>query len=113
MTVFECLLVGHFVGDFLLQTRWMAQQKKNSIKALAIHSLIYTASLYLFSRAAVPLSSGQLVLLLASHAVIDTRVFTDWWLKKISGYGDGDYQLWLQVVYDQVFHLCILFAVSF
>lgn len=113
MSIFECLLVGHFVGDFLFQTRWMAEQKKDSLVVMCIHSCIYTASLYLFSWAVVPLTFVQIVLIFISHAVIDARVLTDWWLKYISGYRDGGCHLWLQVMNDQVLHLCIIFAVSF
>lgn len=39
------LLFAHFVGDFLLQTRWMADNKSKHTGALALHVLVYTMTL--------------------------------------------------------------------
>lgn len=35
------LLLGHFVGDFALQSDYMAQKKTNSKKTLTFHVLVY------------------------------------------------------------------------
>ena len=35
------LLLGHFVGDFALQSDYMAQKKTNSKKTLTLHVLVY------------------------------------------------------------------------
>lgn len=36
------LLAAHFVGDFLLQSDWMATNKSKSTLALGIHCLVYS-----------------------------------------------------------------------
>lgn len=36
------MLLGHFTGDFLLQSQWMALNKKDSVWACYIHCTIYT-----------------------------------------------------------------------
>lgn len=42
------LLAAHFVGDFLLQTDWMAINKSKSNKALTIHALVYSLCFIVF-----------------------------------------------------------------
>ena len=49
MTVIYVLLVAHFVGDFLCQTDWMATNKSKRWDALALHVLVYTFVLALFT----------------------------------------------------------------
>ena len=39
----ELILLGHIIGDFYVQTDKIAEKKKNSIKYMLIHCLIYTA----------------------------------------------------------------------
>lgn len=36
------LLIAHFVGDFPLQTNWMATAKSKHLGALSLHVLIYS-----------------------------------------------------------------------
>lgn len=40
------LLLVHFVGDFLLQSNWMAINKSKKLEALTIHCLIYAACFF-------------------------------------------------------------------
>ena len=42
------LLVAHFVGDFICQSDWMAQNKSKRWDALALHVLVYAGVLGLF-----------------------------------------------------------------
>lgn len=42
------LLLGHYVGDFALQSDRMAQNKGSSPSILSLHVLIYTTTLALF-----------------------------------------------------------------
>ena len=39
------LLLGHFVGDFALQSDHMAKKKTNSKKTLTLHTVIYILSI--------------------------------------------------------------------
>lgn len=36
------LIVGHFIGDWALQNRWMAEHKHEWIEVLIAHCFIYT-----------------------------------------------------------------------
>lgn len=43
------LLVAHYISDFLLQTRWMANNKSKNLKALSLHVLVYTVGIAIAS----------------------------------------------------------------
>jgi hypothetical protein len=49
MTLVYVLLVAHFVGDFVYQTDDMAVRKATSWWALALHVLVYTFVLLMFT----------------------------------------------------------------
>lgn len=42
------LMLAHFVGDFVLQSRWMAENKSRSLRALLLHGGVYSVVLLLF-----------------------------------------------------------------
>ena len=71
------ILLGHFIGDFVLQTTWQARNKSKDWRALWVHSLTYTCVIVL-SVGWLPASLvniGGVVLFLAavltSHAALD------------------------------------------
>lgn len=80
------ILLGHLVGDYLLQSKKMAIRK--SQKGLSgffwctIHSAIYTASVCLFLWTIDPLIVGVVFL---SHWPIDRWSLATKWLKLIRG----------------------------
>lgn len=47
------ILVAHFVGDFLLQSDWMALNKSKRMDALAWHVLVVALTLYMFLTPAI------------------------------------------------------------
>lgn len=104
MTPFVWLLMGHLVGDYLFQTRWMAEEKINSFYPLLIHCLIYTVMVYLFSLPFGGISIFAVLILFVSHFLLDTRLIVKWWMNNITG---GN-QTWLYIIKDQIFHLLIL-----
>ena len=38
----ELIILGHIIGDFYVQTDKIAEKKKNSIKHMILHCLIYS-----------------------------------------------------------------------
>ena len=115
MSLFDWLLVGHLVGDFLLQTDGMAKYKAQSWTWMLRHVGLYLAvmvivlGVYSLSYP-VPLWVLGLSLLFigATHIVLDRRGFTLAWMRLIGITSDLD---WLIIVADQVFHLLILVVV--
>jgi len=104
------LFVGHMTGDFLLQTRWMADEKNTSWIALIVHSITYTLSVYIFSIAAGGLSSLGLVLIFIGHLVLDKRSLVAWWTSNINGSPDLP---WMKMLVDQSWHVLLLALAAF
>ncbi len=109
MDLFAWLLVGHLVGDFLLQTGWMAREKDKGVMALAVHSTVYALAAYSFSFMAGGLHWPALAVLLASHAFLDRRGFVEAWVRLVNG---AERLPWLKIVVDQVFHILVLAFVA-
>lgn len=67
LLTFVFLLTTHFVGDFVLQTHWMASNKSKDNVALVLHVVVYSAVLATGTFAA---GVGLLVLGALPHAAI-------------------------------------------
>lgn len=86
LTIFERILLGHLVGDYLLQSKRMAIEK--SSKGLAgliwclLHCLLYTAIICLFTSSTEPI---KILLIFMSHFPIDRWSLASKWLKIIKG----------------------------
>lgn len=48
ITIPLTLLAAHFVGDFILQSNWMALNKSKKMEALTFHCLVYSIPMLLF-----------------------------------------------------------------
>lgn len=59
-------LVAHAVGDYIIQSDWMATEKTKRSIAAAVHAITYTLPFLLLTT-----SVGALVVVCASHFVID------------------------------------------
>lgn len=58
MELFTILFVGHWVGDFVLQSSSMALKKSHSLKWLSIHVGTYTLVFLVFSIVGMGLAIG-------------------------------------------------------
>lgn len=88
--IFAELVLGHLIGDYLLQPLWMAVGKSRSSWICALHCLIYTGAVGLMT-----CSSGSslwwLVFIFASHYPIDRWNLAEHWLRLIQGRTMADY----------------------
>lgn len=116
MSLFDWLLIGHLVGDFLLQTGSMARYKAQSWPWMLRHVGIYLAVMAVLVGAyvlnhPVPFWVVWAVLLFigGTHIILDRRAFTLWWMRRI---GVSPDLTWLSIVVDQVFHLLVLAVVA-
>jgi hypothetical protein len=105
LTFFAWLLLGHLVGDFLLQTRWMAENKTALWYPLAVHSTVYTAAVALFSLAAGGLSPLAVAIVFLSHLFLDRRGFVNLWAQYLNRAENND---WLKIMIDQTLHVLVL-----
>ncbi len=114
MNIFEALIVGHMTGDFLLQTRWMAYNKENSLGPLIVHSAVYTLCVFVFAFPVAVLPVWSLALILCSHAFLDQRNFLRWWIIHVNGSADVYKETpYMKMIVDQSFHLLILALVAY
>lgn len=83
--MFEMIL-GHFVGDYLLQSKWMAFGKGSKDiwgwYYCFVHCLVYTLSVCFMMKNYNPY---WMLLVFVSHFVIDKFSLGEYWLKLIDG----------------------------
>lgn len=107
MSQFDYLLIGHLVGDFLLQTSWMAKNKASTWIPLLAHVLVYTLVVSLFGILAGGLSFTGISVILLGHILLDRKTFVSFWVQHIQR-ANGPEQSWLMIVADQIFHIILL-----
>lgn len=109
MVSLKLLLIAHLIGDFFLQPVKLVEQKKNSIKGLIIHTIIYTLMIAL-----VLLLFGNIweitfltFLIFISHFVIDcVRI-------EINKNNKNNNIRFYSFVIDQLIHVLILVINAF
>ncbi len=111
MDTLTCFLVGHLVGDYLLQNDWQANNKKRSSFVCAIHCSLWTASVMLFAWVWNPIA---MVWLFTTHFAIDRTNFIRWWMTSVSGQKGFAEKLspWSLIVVDNVFHVVTLYVAA-
>lgn len=107
-------LVGHFVGDFLLQNDWLAKEKKNSDIVCALHVFIYTTMVMLFTGWSNHDLAPHIFLMIAiPHFLIDRGQFVS---KYMDFMGQDEFKKhlapWSMIWVDQSFHFLCLYLVS-
>ncbi|MGG0642962.1 DUF3307 domain-containing protein [Sporosarcina gallistercoris] len=112
MTLFSYLIVGHLIGDYLLQTSWMAAGKATKWAPLFAHCFVYTSVVsgaFLMDSGMIPII--VVISFFVSHVILDRRCFVAWWAKTVMGLKDGE-PAWLLIIADQVFHIFILAVIA-
>lgn len=107
------LLLGHFVGDWIVQTDWQAANKPTSWKANQQHMIGYHASLTIAAALVVswPALAAILAVSWVTHSIIDRR----WpvvWLLQHTGSRPFSQTTFGVVAVDQALHLSILCALT-
>jgi len=102
-------LIGHLVGDYLLQNDWMALNKKKSSIPCAVHCLLWATSVCLFA------SWGWIpwLVLLVVHFVQDRTQIIAWWMKfnRQEKFMQPPLGPWSIIVVDNVWHVVQVWAV--
>jgi len=102
--------VLHFIGDYLLQNDYMAQNKTKSFVPAFIHALIYSLPFLIL----VP--SVYWFVLFISHFFIDRYRLAVYWIKLVNwnwsstnfGYDENKpafMSIWLMIIIDNTFHI--------
>ncbi len=116
-------LFAHLVGDYVLQSDWMAQNKTKRMSVALIHALAYTAPFLLLTQNVI-----AVLVICLTHAVIDRYrlaryvVWIKEWLSPIRprplaecplGYDPEKppwLSTWLLILTDNTMHLIINYA---
>jgi hypothetical protein len=113
-------LLAHFVGDYVLQNDWMANEKTKSTPVALLHVCLYSTP-FLF----IVGVSWELLIIAGTHFFIDRFRLATYWIKLINwnwksknfGFADDKpmwMSVWLMIIYDNVFHvLCNTAAIYF
>lgn len=105
-------LVGHLVGDYLIQNDWMALHKKQSSVRCAIHCALWTAAVCVF--AGWWLSPLVWLILFVAHFAQDRTNVIAWWMDAIGQhkFRTGPCAPWSTIVVDNVWHIVTLYLVA-
>lgn len=107
LSLFDWLLVGHVVGDFLLQTGWMAERKSVDWLPLVLHATVYTACVAAAGLLAGGFPWEAVLFVFLTHLLLDRRGFVGWWGRHVQTLAPPA-QVWMPVVTDQAFHVVVL-----
>jgi hypothetical protein len=106
-------IIGHLVGDFLLQNDWMAANKKKNSWVCLLHCLIWTA--WVCCLAGWWHAWWAPVVLCLTHFLQDRTTFVPWWMKNVSGqagFASGPLSPWSIIVVDNVMHILTIYLVA-
>lgn len=104
-------IVGHLVGDYLAQNDWLAANKKKNSAVCALHCLVWTASVTVFSGW---YSIAAILILFAMHFIQDrTNVIRQFMrLNQQEAFATGPCSPWSIIVVDNVWHIVTIWAVG-
>jgi hypothetical protein len=102
--------VAHMIGDFIFQNSWMADNKKQRSWPCLVHVLIYTLTIWLFTR----WPWWALTITFVCHFLQDRTQFIRWWMDLVGQhkFRTGIMAPWSSVVVDNTFHFMQLFVTS-
>lgn len=97
-------IYAHLIGDFIIQSDWMAKYKKSDSFACLIHILTY-----LFPFAFVDCQWWQLSLIAVQHYYQDRTNFVFWFMKRTGSEGFAkDMAPWSTILIDQILHILFM-----
>jgi hypothetical protein len=104
-------IIGHLVGDYLLQNDWMALNKKDHDLPLLVHCVIWTACVCMFSGWYSP---TVVLLLFWTHWAQDGTCIVRNWMSLIGQdkFATGPCSPWSIIVVDNVWHIVTLWCVD-
>ncbi len=96
-------IFAHLIGDFLIQTDWMAQGKKKSSWICLVHVATYMIP-FLFTS----LNGWQLLLVALQHFLQDRTNFVEWYMANSGrkAFASPPYTPWSAILVDGIFHIC-------
>ena len=117
MDTFNWLVIGHLVGDWLLQNDWMAKGKKRGLITTPglVHYTIYTIAvvtfLWLSPENTVGLGLYLIVggIIFLTHWIIDSTKFVEYWIQTFK---QSNISI-MRIMVDQTFHILVLALIAY
>lgn len=104
METLASAFIGHLIGDYILQTDWMASKKKLQTIPCLIHCLLWTLSVTVMSGwwHWIPIS-----FLFITHFAQDRTYLIRNWMRLMGqeNFATGPYAPWSMVIVDNTWHL--------
>ncbi len=109
METLSLAFLGHLVGDYLLQTDWMAMNKKQQSLPAAIHCLIWSLSVLFFTGWGWQIG----LVLFVFHFIQDRTQIINQWMNRFGQkeFANGPFAPWSLVIVDNTFHLLQIWLV--
>lgn len=103
-------IIGHLVGDYLLQNDWMAMNKKQNPLICMVHAILWTLAVCLFAGWYNPYAISAL---LCTHFIQDHSNIVGKWMSLIGQkqFATGPCSPWSIIVVDNVWHIVTIWAV--
>lgn len=111
-------LLGHLVGDYLLQNDWMALNKKaytlKGWTACIVHCLLYSIAVCLFTG----WLDWRFLLVFITHLALDKTMVVVWYMnltgsfRRIISDKNNPSAIWAYAVVDNTFHLVTLYFIN-
>ena len=107
------LLAGHLFGDILLQNRWLARVKMQSVLGMVLHCLLYTFGIWVFSGWNI----YRLAMVFVTHFIVDFFGLGKVVYPNLVRMGNPKNEnepvpMWLSLLCDQSFHIIILWMIE-
>ncbi|OGT28035.1 MAG: hypothetical protein A2Z17_05120 [Gammaproteobacteria bacterium RBG_16_66_13] len=112
MSLFDSLLIAHFLGDWLFQTEWQALHKRTHWGAMWSHVAVYHAVVLAVLLLQLPARTLEIFaavgILALSHAWIDREWPIVRLMKALRIVRVRAPERWLVVIVDQIVHVTLL-----
>ena len=111
-------LIGHLVGDYLLQNDWMALNKKamtfRGWLACLIHCFLYSVAVCAFTG----WWDARFIIVMLSHLALDKTLVVVWYMrltgsfKRIITDKNNPSAIWACAIVDNTFHMVTLYLIN-
>lgn len=105
-----CAIIGHLVGDYLLQNDWMALNKKKKTFNCVVHVTLWTFAVCFFTGWWNPFA---VAVLWASHFIQDRTSIIMGYMNLVGQkqFATGPCSPWSIIVVDNVWHIVAIWCV--
>ncbi len=115
-------IIGHLVGDYLLQNDWMALNKKQRSFPCAVHCFLWACSVQLFAGWTNGLLNPSnfyhagliFAILFITHFIQDRTQIVRFWMLRVNRqprFAEPPMAPWSIIVVDNVWHIVTIWAV--